>query len=479
MLSRELILTLSATKQAELIKKKEISSFELVSLAIEHINSVNRQLNAVVTKRFDLALQEAKEIDKKIQSGFWQNIPVFAGVPITVKECIAVKGMPHSGGLYSRRNIISIQNAPVVERLIQAGAIILGGTNMSELGMWMESRNKVYGLTRNPYNHKRTAGGSSGGEGAIISACGSAFGIGSDIGGSIRMPAFFSGIFGHKPSVGLVPNTGHYPLPSGEAQKFLAIGPLARHATDLYSTLQVIKGPDGKDELCQNFKLTNPEHVDIKKIKFLYSTENDRIPVSQEIKDQVIRAAKYFENLGCEVRPFNDKRLKHSFELWAATLQMSGGPTFSELLGQGKPIHSFSELIKFLRKKSQYTLPAIGLTFLEQVPKRVPSYTQKFLKIRTELRDDLAQIMNSDTVILYPPYSKVAPRHFEPMLRPFDWVYTGIFNALEFPATTIPTGLNNDHLPLGVQAAAAPGCDHLTIAVALELEKAFGGWQPA
>ena len=154
--------------------------------------------------------------------------------------------MPNCAGLVALRDRRAETNAPAVQRLIDAGFIPLGVTNTSEMTMWIESVNRVYGRTRNAYDPHRTAGGSSGGEGAAVGSGGSPVGLGSDIGGSIRVPAFFNGVFGHKPSPGLVPNTGQYPSTAGEAAFMLTIGPLARHAEDLMPVTRIIAGPDGR-----------------------------------------------------------------------------------------------------------------------------------------------------------------------------------------------------------------------------------------
>src|SRR6202011_2168840 len=180
-----------------------------------------------------------------------ETLPPLLGVPFTVKESIAVRGMPNSAGLVARQGLASEDNAPAVQRLLDAGAIALGVTNTSELTLWIESNNRVYGQTSNPYDGTRTAGGSSGGEGAAVGSGGSPFGIASDIAGSIRIPAFFCGVFGHKPSAGLVPNSGLYPPAPGESGRMLGTGPLARRAEDLMPLLRIIAGPDGQDPLAR------------------------------------------------------------------------------------------------------------------------------------------------------------------------------------------------------------------------------------
>uniref|UniRef100_T1GZI8 Amidase domain-containing protein n=1 Tax=Megaselia scalaris TaxID=36166 RepID=T1GZI8_MEGSC len=167
----------------------------------------------------------------------------FLGVPISTKDCIAVKDMKHTSGLYARRDIRSKVDSDAMALMRAAGAIPFALTNVSELCMWWESFNTVHGRTRNPYDTNRIVGGSSGGEGTIQGSCASPFGLGSDIGGSIRMPAFFNGIFGHKPSMNIVSNKGQFPIPfCDEQNSFLGIGPMCRHAVDLKPVLKIIAG---------------------------------------------------------------------------------------------------------------------------------------------------------------------------------------------------------------------------------------------
>ena len=205
--------------------------------------------------------KEAKLIDTQLENGTldtnYLNAP-FLGVPFTNKELIGVKGLNFSAGQVLRKNKKAKDDAQVVKLMRKAGAIPLGVTITSELGFWFESSNHVYGQSKNPYDPRRIVGGSSGGEGAIISACGSPIGIGSDISGSIRMPAFFNGIFGHKPTNGLISNVGTYP-PLTEQQEFMCTnGPLAKYADDLDLMLDVLAGDD-KSKLVDYDNVRKPQ----------------------------------------------------------------------------------------------------------------------------------------------------------------------------------------------------------------------------
>ncbi len=238
---------------ATAIRRRELTATQVVEAHIELLQRTGPRLNAIVAERFDEALDQAREIDQVISGAALRGLsldplPPLTGVPFTVKESIALERMPHSAGLLARREKRASRSATAVRRLVDAGAIPLGVTNTSELTLWIESENPVYGRTNNPYDPRRTAGGSSGGEGAAVGSGGSPFGIAADIGGSIRLPALFCGVFGHKPTPGLVPNTGVWPASQGQAQRMLAVGPLTRRAEDLLPLLRIMAGPDGLDE---------------------------------------------------------------------------------------------------------------------------------------------------------------------------------------------------------------------------------------
>lgn len=472
------LLTCSGTKLAELVRKKEVSSFEIVKIHIEQIKKVNPILNAMVKDRFEEALNEAKEADEKTKKLSPEELPPFHGVPCSIKECFALKGMPNTSGLVSRKNIISQNDATAVQRLKNAGAIPLGVTNVPELCMWMETYNRVYGRTKNPYDTRRIVGGSSGGEGAIISAGGSPFGLGSDIGGSIRMPAFFNGIFGHKPTGGLIPNSGQFPLPKNEALRYLTTGPLARKAEDLMPLIKVLAGPDNIDSGCKEFTPGNPLDVKISDLTVIDVEDNGWIEVNPELKSAQRKVAEYLSSLGAKVIKTKIKGFKRSLDIWSSMLSASGSDSFSSLLGGGKPINTLFELLKLIFRRSEHILPSIVLAIIEKIPGWTPQRTKRFVEMGLSLKEELIKLIGRNGIMLYPSYPQPAPFHGKPLLMPFHWVYTAIFNMMEFPVTQVPLGLNGENIPLGVQVASIPGNDHITIAVAMELEKTFGGWIP-
>jgi len=471
------LLTLSATRLADLVRSREIRSREVVEAHIDRAQRVNPTLNAIVRDRYEAARREADSADQALRESGPTGLPPLYGVPCTIKECFALEGMPNSSGLVSRRNVISGRDATAVARVRAAGAIPIGVTNVSELCMWMETNNRVYGRTNNPYDPERIVGGSSGGEGAIVGAGASPFGIGSDIGGSIRMPAFFNGVFGHKPSGGLVPGTGQYPMAHGDALRYLTTGPICRRAEDLWPLLKILAGPDGEDAGCREMPLGDPATVRFAGMRVVTVPDDGVRSPTRDLQEAQARAAAELARAGAIVTEARVKDLRYAFDIWSAMLSAAGGPSFREMLADGGPIRPGVHLLRWLSVGSPHTLPALVLALVEPLPKLTPGRTRRMLERGRELRAALDELVG-DGVMLYPPYPEPAPRHARPLVSPFNWVYTAILNVMELPVTQVPMGLNAEGLPLGVQVAARAGADHRTIAVARLLEERVGGWVP-
>jgi fatty acid amide hydrolase 2 len=380
--------------------------------------------------------------------------------------------------MVSRRNQIATEEATAVSRLRAAGAIVMGTTNVSELCMWMETTNKVYGRTRNPYNAGHIAGGSSGGEGAIVAAGGSPFGLGADIGGSIRMPAFFNGVFGHKPTGGLVPGTGQFPMPENDALRYNCTGPIARRAEDLMPLVRILAGPDGIDSGVIARELGDPGSVDIAKVRVMDVRGNGFRRVSTELDAIQRDAASALEERGADVRRARIESLKRSLDMWAAMMSNAADTSFADHLYGAAPQKPTKELGRLALGRSDHTLPAVALTILERIAARMPERTRRFVEQGRALTDEIEDLLGDDGVMLFPSYTSVAPKHNVPLLLPFNWVYTAVFNIAQVPVTQVPLGLNADGLPLGVQVVGSRGRDHLTIAVANFLQETFGGWVP-
>ena len=230
----------SATRLAEIIRTKEASPIEVVEAHIRRIEEVNSKLNAFVTTTFERAREEARSAEQKITRG--ESVGPLHGVPVSVKDTFETAGVRTVAGSRLLENNIPERDAPVVARLKQAGAIVLGKTNVPEFAMDYRSENLVFGRTNNPWDLGRVPGGSSGGEGAAIASGCSPAGVGSDLGGSIRVPSHFCGIVGLKPTPGRIPVTGHIPVCVGPFALANSNGPLARRVEDLGLMLKVLAG---------------------------------------------------------------------------------------------------------------------------------------------------------------------------------------------------------------------------------------------
>jgi fatty acid amide hydrolase len=280
--------TLSAVDLAALIADGEISSAEAVEAHIERIERVNGALNAVVVKRYVAARAEAREADRLRAQG--AALGPLHGVPITIKECLDLAGTPSTFGLQTRANTRAAQDDVYVARMRAAGAIVLGKTNVSQLLIYIESDNPVYGRTNNLWNPDRSAGGSSGGQGAIIAAGGSPLGLGNDIGGSVRIPAAFCGIASLKPTAGRVPDAGAYSVPLGQRAITSQVGALARHVADVALGTEIING--GRDPRVEPpMPLGDYRAVDVSKLRVAYYTDDGTLAVAPAVRRAVREAA--------------------------------------------------------------------------------------------------------------------------------------------------------------------------------------------
>ncbi len=471
----------SAMELARMVRRRQVSPLELVDAHIAQIEAVNPSLNAVIATRYEQARQEARAAEALVRASSDPDaLPPLLGLPYTTKEYIKAEGMPLTAGVWRRRGIQADEDATTVARLREAGAILVGITNVPEGGLWLETYNDVYGRTVNPWSVDHTAGGSSGGEGAIVAASGVAFGLGADVGGSIRIPAAFCGTVGHKPTGRMVPNTGFWP-PAGEGDLsgYLVIGPLTRRVEDVMPILRALAGPDGRDRVVQTWELGDPATIDLRDVTVHPIEDTGFIRVGEENRRTVREATEALRARGARVEPLQTPRMKKAFEIWAAMMATGGGPDYATILGDGTPISPAKELLRLALGRSHHTLPALVIAGLEQLTARLPSTVDKAIAEGHALRDELERVLGPRGVILHPPYSRPAPRHRGPILTPFDFVCTGLFNVLELPSTVVPTGFSNAGLPRAVQVIGARGHDHLTVAVASALETDFGGWQRA
>ncbi|CAH2043204.1 unnamed protein product, partial [Iphiclides podalirius] len=471
------ILAESATSLAGKIRNKELKSEELIQACIERIKLVNPILNAVTDDRFEEALKEAQEVDRSIEAGQadFEKKP-FLGVPFTAKESHAVAGMLHTLGISMRRHVRAHEDAECVRLLRAAGAIPVAVTNVPEINKWQETRNMVFGQTANPYHTGRTVGGSSGGEAALSAAIASPISLCSDIGGSTRMPAFYCGLFGLNPTAGTTSLKGSA-LRSGLEPTMASVGFISKHSQDLAPLTAVLLNDEDKQKLGRK--------VNIEDIKFFYteSAQDLRVsPLSQDLRKAMnrvvegLREGGFGGGGGAGARRYDHPGFQHMYALWRHAMTKEA-ESFSHLLtnNQGKA-NGLLELLKKLIGFSAYTLAAILKLLDDQVLPRVDrDWAEKTTK---ELREDLVSTLGADGVLLFPSAPAPAPYHYSLYLRPFNFAYWGVFNALKLPTAQVPLGLNAAGLPLGVQVVAGPHQEALCLQVARLLEDQFGGFVP-
>ncbi|MDT4921736.1 MAG: fatty acid amide hydrolase 2 [Pseudonocardiales bacterium] len=462
---------LSATELAARIRDGRTTSTEVVEAHIAVLNRIGH-LHALAVERFDLAREEAKAADARIADGE-TDLPPLHGVPMTVKEMFGVEGMPNTGGYPHRRKFRPSADAPIVARMREAGAIILGLGNTCGFLIWMESNNPLYGRASCAYDADRTAGGSSGGDSAIVGSGGAPIALGSDLGGSIRMPAFFNGVFGHLPSPGLVPLTGHFPMPDGELRRRLSPGPLTRRSEDLLPVLRIIAGPDGEDPYVEDLPLGDAADVSIGGMSVVVATHASTVPLRAVLRDAIDRAADGLAERGAHVRRAPFKEMRWALAQFGATVA-----TEIDLLNSWQKVTASTRPgARADRAPLAVRGPAALLKVVESAPVRTvrTRAARRLVDSAQRAQDTLGETIG-DGVLLYPPFPRLVPKHRHTLGQPWLATNTAIFNLYGLPTTQVPLGLGNKGLPLGVQVVAGAGRDHVSIAVAAELENLFGGW---
>lgn len=460
-----------------MIRAGERSAREVLEAHIDLLARARSAVNPIAVERFEQARADADGADTRIAAaGPTDWLPPLLGVPFTVKELINVAGLPHTAGLAARRCVRATTTATAVQRLLKAGAILLGLTNTSELALWFETENPVYGRTSNPYLAGRTAGGSSGGDAAAVGLGGSPIGLGTDTGGSLRVPAFFCGVFAHKPSVGLVPQTLEFPRFAGHTRRMITIGPIVRAAEDLLPVLATIAGPDGIDPLAGQTQLGDPATVPIHGLRVLISERAFISPINPELLAARERAAGALIRAGAQVDRVELPQMRRMLLPALATLTDGGNATLALLLEDaGAPPLT---LRRALDPRVPHTAPLRLWALAEHLMRYAPRQRlSQAIERGRQFAAELA-VTIGDGVLLHPPAPNIAPRHRHTYGRLGFFQPASIFNLAGAPVTQVPLGIGSAGLPLGVQVVAAPGRDHATIAAALELERAFGGWQP-
>ncbi|XP_076618510.1 fatty-acid amide hydrolase 2-A-like [Colletes latitarsis] len=476
------LLTFSAAKLAKKVRQGELSSQTVVEAYIERIKEVNYFVNAVVDERFEAAINDAKACDAKLKSGQVTAIilekekPLF-GIPFTVKEACSVAGMSYTGGNLARKGMKATEDGSAVELLKNAGAIPLCVTNTPEFCLGTTSTNNLFGTTKNPYDTSKTCGGSSGGEGALIGAGASVLGIGSDILGSIRIPSHFCGIFGHKPTPGILSTRGHLPTAENNALHFMAVfGPMARYTEDLHLAMKILSSK------CER-PLRLDEPVDVKTLRVFYVDNIDSVlgtrSTSTDIRRTIKLATNYLEKNGAQVTHTSQEWVRDSFLFLLTSFLSKDNP--EELVDKSPDARKklFLELLKALVGLSNNTLQFIFTVLMIEFHGFIPRSDEEYYNVKKDtMRETINKALGNDGVFICPTYPQAASIAELSFLRNDCVVYTSNCNCLQLPSTHVPMGFNDEGLPIGFQVIAGSYQDRLCLGVAREMEKAFGGWIP-
>jgi Asp-tRNA(Asn)/Glu-tRNA(Gln) amidotransferase A subunit family amidase len=385
-----------------------------------------------------------------------------------MKSCIDVAGWPCAAGSLLRKDYVAKQHAPLVSRLKSAGAIFLGNTNTPEFLMAYESDNLITGKTSNPWNFSHSSGGSSGGEAAAIASGCSMGGVGSDGGGSIRVPAHFCGICGLKPTPGRIPAAGHFPPGAGAFSWIGVVGPMARTIADVRHLFNVMAGPDPGDALSAPVSPRQISSPDLRGLRIGILESSALGPVTPETCAAVERAAKLLATQGFTVEPFPLAGLDRALELWWFFF----GPVIGHLFRQSTAGHE-AHLSPIFREY-------LACAAAEPVP-TLDQFLQACAE-RDNLRAKILRQMHDVSILLSPVSAAHAFRHgegnyrsgtgYRDTMRHSQWL-----NLTGFPGASIPVALSNHGLPIGVQVIGRPHEDELVLDVAEALESARGPWQ--
>jgi amidase len=460
MLTNELIY-LSAKALAHAIRDKTVSSAEVVNAYLERIEAVNPALNAVVQLAAETARAQAKAADAALARGELKG-PLH-GVPVTIKDAIETAGIISTGGTLGRAAYTPAQDAPAVARLRAAGAIILGVTNVPEMSYGYESDNLVYGRTNNPYDLSRTAGGSTGGEAAIIAAGGSPLGLGGDFAGSIRVPAHFCGITGLRPTPGRVAGTGYVPALGGLVGMLAQNGPMARYVEDLSLMLPIIAGTDGRDPRVIPVPLGDPGRVDITPLNVAFYTDNGVAAPTPGTADAVKAAAQVLAEAGLTVVEDRPPGLEQSTELFLALISADGGAgmaTALQMAGTPEVHPMLQSLLEGMRPQALSAAEFMGLWY------------------RWDMwRSTLLSFMEKYDVILSPVCAYPAMPHGTTGQQLAAFSYAHTYTLTASPGVVVRAGTSPEGLPIGIQVAPHHWREDVALAVAQHLETALGGWQ--
>ena len=462
----------SLIDMAESVRAGKVSPVELVDAHLSRIRELSPKLNAFVTVDSDGARDQAKLAEAAMGSGGkTKSIGPLHGVPISIKSSIDVAGLPCECGSVLRKGNVPSEDAPLVSRLRAAGAIILGNTNVPEFLMAYETDNLLYGRTNNPWDLSRTPGGSSGGEAAAIAAGCSAGGVGSDGGGSIRIPAHYSGICGLKPTPGRVPSTGHFPGSAGPFAQLGVVGPTARTIRDVEKLFEVMAGADPGDPASAPVALRRWSEQEIRKLGVAYFADDGVTPVTPETAAAARTAAEALRAQGFHVAEWRPPNLDRVWQLWWNLFGRAGQMAFAPTI-EGREAE-LSPILRAFRAKVAEAPPLTAQDLLNT------------LLARDVLRGNLLAKMEEFPILICPVCAVPAFRHGER-----EWIvqgrkveylkamsYSQWFNLLGNPAVVVPVGRSPEGLPIGVQIVGRPWEEEAVLAVAAKIEDACGGFR--
>ncbi len=413
---------------ARAIRTKKVSSLEVVRAHLEHIHTVNPRLNAVVFATAESALKQARSADRKNTRK--NVVGPLHGVPFTAKDIFDTEGLPTTAGLRMLKTNIPDRDATVIARMREAGAILIGKTNCPPGGVGGDSYNALHGGTRNPYDIARSPGASSSGEAAIIAAGGSPLGIGSDSGGSIRMPAHYCGIAALKPTTGLVPGTGAYGLVGGLTDPRSQVGPMARFVSDLALTLPLLVGPDGIDSGVVPVPL--PKRTPkLRGLKVAWYADDGLAKPTHAIANVVRSAAHALAEAGCNMTEARPPSLHEAHQV---TLGYWGDKRMS---------HD-----RLFHRWDAFRTAMLG-------------FMSDFDLIVSPVAPDIAPLYRA----------RVEPAH--------QFSYTIPYSLTGNPCVVVRAGTSPEGLPIGVQVVARNWHDDVALRAAYSIERALGGWRPA
>lgn len=475
----------TASELTAALRAKRVSSAELTEAAIAAIEADDGEINAVVVRDFARAREAARAADAALAKG---EAGALLGLPMTVKESFNIAGLPTTWGIPKTKQIPVTQDAVAVARLKAAGAVILGKSNISMVLADWQATNPVYGTTNNPWDVTRTPGGSSGGAAAALAAGYVALELGSDLGGSLRIPAHFCGVYAHKPSLNLLPTRGHTPpgLPvlSVVPQHDLpVIGPMARSAEDLMLGLDVLAGPDEAIGIAYRLELPAPRHDALKDYRVLVLDQHPLVPTDAAVREAIEVMAARLEQTGCRVGRVSavlpDLSLIASTYMRLVMAFMGGTmpePDYKTAVSQAVGIPEAAADLRSLSLRS-----------------RVASHRDWMQAdfVRAGLSHQWRGFFRDWDILLCPVTPTVAFPHDaraweersitvdgRPVRYGDQFIWPGIATVCGLPATAMPAGLSQHGLPVGVQAIGPFLEDRTTIAFAAHVAREFGGFRP-